>query len=314
MSRLPDRLPDRVDASGANHLDNGRDQAPGRDDSYVRRDASRSDLTNTPAHIGRIALDRLTQLLSDRDLAVIDSVARYRCLTGAQIERLHFLDHATKDTAARTRRRVLERLAAGRFIDQLPRQIGGVRAGSSGLVFVLGPTGYRVLHGEPRRSGAPRDGGPSTTFVAHTIAVAEVGVRLSSARGTNDVEDVTIETEPACWRTYQRGLAGTETLKPDLYVEITTAEFEDKWFVEVDRATESLTAIGIKCKTYVDYYRTGIEQSRSEVFPKVLWSVPTERRANQLRDTISRLKGAPDGLFVVALDVDTPERLLGGQP
>lgn len=312
MSRLPDRLPGRVDENGVNHLVSGGKSAVTRDDSYVPRDASRSDSTMAPAHVGRIALDRLTRLLSDRELAIIRSVATYRYLTGNQIEQLHFQGHATADTAARTRRRVLERLVAGRFLDRLPRPIGGVRGGSGAHVFALGTVGYRVVHGEARRSGTPRDGGPSTTFLAHTIAVAQVGVDLTTAAGRDGIERVGIETEPNCWRSYQRGLGGLETLKPDLYAEVITSEFEDRWFIEVDRATESLTAIRTKCQTYLDYYRTGIEQERSHVFPRVVWSVPSDKRARQIEDAISRMKSVPDRLFSVTIDSRTVERILGG--
>ena len=312
MSRLPDRLPDRVDDHKANHLVSSSEPADARDDSYVPRDASRTDSTSAPAHIGRIALDRLTRLLSDRELALIRSVATYRYLTGNQIEQLHFQGHATRDTAARTRRRVLERLVAGRFLEQLPRQIGGVRGGSGAHAFALGTVGYRVVHGEARRSGTPRDGGPSTTFLAHTLAVAQVGIDLTTATGRNQIERVAIETEPECWRSYQRGLGGMETLKPDLYAEIITSEFEDRWFIEVDRATESLTAIRTKCNAYLDYYRTGIEQQRSHVFPQVLWSVPTDKRASQIEGVISRMTNVPDGLFTVTIDSRTVEKILGG--
>jgi len=312
MSRLPDRLPDRVDHDQANHLVSGSEPANTRNDSYVPRDASRTDSTSAPIHIGRLALDRLTRLLSDRELAVIHSVATYRYLTGHQIEQLHFRDHATMDTAARTRRRVLERLVAGRLLDQLPRQIGGVRGGSGAHVFALGTAGYRVVHGEARRSGTPRDGGPGITFLAHTLAVAQVGIGLTTAAGQSGFERVTIETEPICWRSYQRGIGGRETLKPDLYSEIITSEFEDRWFIEVDRATESLTAIRTKCQTYLDYYRTGIEQQRSHVFPQVLWSVPTEKRAQQIDGVISRMANVPGGLFTVTTDSHTVEKMLGG--
>lgn len=312
MSRLPDRLPSRVDEPHANHLASSGESAVTRDDSYVPRDASRTDSTTAPAHVGRIALDRLTRLLSERELAVIHSVATYRYLTGHQIEQLHFQGHATKDTAARTRRRVLERLVAGRFLDQLPRQIGGVRGGSGAHVFALGTVGYRVVHGEARRSGTPRDGGPSTTFLAHTLAVAQVGIDLTTAAGRDGIERVTIATEPNCWRSYQRGLGGTEALKPDLYTEVITSEFEDRWFIEVDRATESLTAIRSKCQTYLDYYRTGIEQQRSHIFPHVVWSVPTDKRARQIEDVIRRMASVPDGLFTVTLESGTVEHILGG--
>lgn len=312
MSGLPDRLPGRVELPSPNHAATGSDSPLGRDDSYSDRVASRSDRDTGPTHVGQVTADRLRRLLSERELSIVHSVATYRYLTAHQIEQLHFTDHASPNTAARIRRRVLERLVAGQFLDRLARPVGGVRAGSGAHVFTLGSVGYRVTHGRARRSGRPRDGSPSTTFLSHTLAVAQIGVDLSSAVGHGQLERLTVETEPRCWRDYQRGLAGVETLKPDLFAEMVTAEFEDRWFIEVDRATESLTAIRTKCQAYLDYYRTGIEQQRSDVFPRVLWSVPSEKRADQITEVVERLPNVPAGLFVTSVVNETITYLIGG--
>jgi hypothetical protein len=57
----------------------------------------------------------------------------------------------------------------------LDRQIGGIRAGSSGYVYSLGAVGHRLLHPDRtrRRLHEVRDG-----FLQHTLAIAELYVSL----------------------------------------------------------------------------------------------------------------------------------------
>ena len=72
--------------------------------------------------------------LSTRDLAILGDLARLRLLTGRLIERLHFQDGSPL-TAARKSRSSLQRLYEWGLIVRLERQIGGIRAGSSGFVY-----------------------------------------------------------------------------------------------------------------------------------------------------------------------------------
>ena len=111
------------------------------------------------------AVARIAEGLSERDKAIVRDVGLVRVLTGRQVERLHFseLEGVHRD---RTRRRVLERLVALGLFTTLERRIGGVRAGSAGLVFALGPAGQRLLaldaredFGRGRQPGMPTERG-----------------------------------------------------------------------------------------------------------------------------------------------------------
>ena len=66
--------------------------------------------------------------------------------------------------------------------------------------------------------------------------------------------------------------------KPDAYLELVNHDYEDHYFLEIDRSTESLARIVNTCKKYIEYYRSGIEQRQKEVFPYVLWVVPDDKR------------------------------------
>ena len=311
MSRLPGALPGRVDEQNEDHLVVAGKRSRGRDDSYALIRSS----SHAPTAVGPIALERLRGLLNERELGVLSAVDRFRYLTATQIETLHFAGHASTETAARIRRRVLDRLVAAQMLVRLERRIGGVRAGSSGYVYRLGPLGYRVLHDHATMSGRVRE--PSNTFLDHTLEVAQLAIEITALARVDSaaVEVIALEPEPHCWRSFQKGLGGRETLKPDLFVAIGLGEYEDRWFCEVDRGTESTTAVVKKCRTYVDYWRTGIEQQRHDVFPKVLWIVPNARRKLLLEDALRRsreLKAAD--IFVVVPSGDVLRTLTGGGP
>jgi Replication-relaxation len=264
-----------------------------------------------PVRLGSRQLRRLRDELSERDLAVLHSVTSLRLLSARQIQELHFADHSTSLTAARVCRRVLERLTNDGLLVRLDRRVGGIRAGSASFVYCLGPAGDRVLRdGQVRR----RVREPSRTFLDHTLAVAQVVVDLTAAARRGQVELLRVETEPACWRTVQATIAGDDQLKPDLFVALAANDYEYRWFVEVDRGTESLTALVRKCRLYDSYYRTGHEQHQHGVFPQVLWRVDSQRRLSQLTDALRRDRRLEPGLFVVVPAAEATKVLSGVQP
>lgn len=251
--------------------------------------------------LGTRGLAQLRERLSERDLAVIGQVASLKLMSGRQIERIHFgVDqHATALTAARTARRVLERLVEGRLLVRLDRRVGGVRAGSASFVYGLGPVGQRVLGlGGPRR----RFREPTATFVAHTLAITELVVELTLAGRHGEIELLQVQAEPECWRPI--GARGLQTLRPDLFIITARGEFEYRYFIEVDLGTESLPRLLAKCRIYQDYYRAGAEQHLHDVFPSVLWIMHTEDRAQKIRDAVDRSQSLTAELFVVTTDAN----------
>jgi hypothetical protein len=185
--------------------------------------------------------------------------------------------------------------------------VGGVRGGSSSIVYRLGPAGLRLLAREgfiPRRIGEP-----GQQFLAHTLAVTELVVRLAEADRDGALELIRIKNEPACWRSFLSGYGARVMLKPDLYVAVGAGALEDRWWVEVDRATESLPVIAGKARRYLAYWRSGEEQTHRGTFPRVVWSVPDARRQQQITTALRRLGGVPEGLFVVWLFEEVVGRL-----
>ncbi|MDQ3405947.1 MAG: replication-relaxation family protein, partial [Actinomycetota bacterium] len=131
--------------------------------------------------------------LSERDLGILESLRAFRLLTTSQIRRLHFTEsHASLGAAAGATMRVLTRLESHKLASRLTRRIGGVRAGSSGITWQLGPTGERLLrtmHGEEKRR---RYIEPSGAFAAHTLEVAELAIAVHELRDEGAVELVSV--------------------------------------------------------------------------------------------------------------------------
>lgn len=218
----------------------------------------------TGARVAEIARD-----LSERDKAILEDVGRVRVLTGRQVERLHFAE-LTGRHRDRTRRRVLERLVSLELLTPLERRIGGVRAGSAGLVFALGPAGQRLLelgHGTGARIRRPST--PTPRFMIHNLAVAELYVGLVEAARNDSLSVVEYRAEPACWWRTGEG----EWVKPDAFVVVASGEVEDSWAIEVDQATESLPTMRRKVKVYLDLVADGERGPDGGVLPRVLVTV-----------------------------------------
>ena len=239
------------------------------------------------------AADRIRRRLSLVDWAVIETLARVDVASAGQLRRLHWAD----PSQARTARRRLGQLTDLRVVSRLDRRVGGVRAGSDGYVYRLDVTGRRLL-GLP--SGR-RPHTPGRTFLDHSLAITEIYVRVTEASRVDTIEVTDFQTEPRCWRTW-----GAGHLKPDAYLVTVTPEFEDHWFLEVDRATEATSTIVRKAAVYEQYHRTGIEQDTVGVFPRVLWTVPHERRRSQLVDALGIRPAAAWSLHQVAIESDIP--------
>lgn len=283
------------------------------------------DLGITGVHSGRrISRRRLGEIrkrLSDRDLAVLESVDRYRFLTAKHLEALHFQDHASDASAARTCRRVLARLREHRVLGVLDRRIGGIRAGSEGLVYYVDAAGDRLLRGDQPTRKRRRFDEPSARFQDHTLAIADAAVGLIAASRAAGAEVVTVAPEWLAQRHYTDRLGRPQVLRPDLYVELAAhlgAPDIEAFFVEVDLGHESLPTLVGKCLMYEDYRESGVEQRDYGSFPRVIWamdayrSTTADRRRRTLQEALHRNGRTTPSLYRIEPLEDMAEHLVGG--
>jgi hypothetical protein len=264
--------------------------------SEIRTPKLSSSVESLP-RISSTRLDLIASLLTPSEHAVLELVARTRLCSAAQLERL-FWHEGNPASRARQARRVLSQLADWRVLDRLPRQVGGRRAGSRGFVYCLGPSGARLVARESGRRPRLLDA-PGERYVSHILAATEQVVRLHEAHRAGMLELIEVQSEPACWREFVGPFGARRRLKPDLFVRVGAGNYEYRWTLEIDMATEARGTLQAKCGRYLEHYRSGSEQRAHGTYPRVLWASTTERRAGQLREMIARLPEAAARLFTV---------------
>jgi hypothetical protein len=250
------------------------------------------------------ALAELEAQLSQRDWLVIQTVSGLRFVSGDQLRRLGFAD-----ASARATRRALLRLTDLGVLERLPRQVGGVRAGSAGFVYRLAAAGQRLAasRGEqpPRRKSGQV---PGMRFVAHALQSAELATLLVEADRAGQLELLELVNEPACWRRWSQG-----RLRPDGFLRIGAGDFEDSYFIEVDMGTVGSQALSAKLRQYLAYAASGSEQAEHGVFPKVLWLTPDQRRAAVIQALVKRLPCSAWELFEAVPFAEALDRLAAGE-
>lgn len=258
--------------------------------------------------IQRVSSSRLADMSSSltlNDAAVLRFLAAAKFATGTQLARRLWDSEDPSDPAARAARRTLSRLEDNRLIGRHNHRVGGVRAGSSSIVYRLESAGRRLIGvpGKPARTD-------SFENLVHTLLVTELVVQVHERTAHGELEVAGTEWEPSCWRAYASSIATTATLRPDLFLVLAGPHHSDRWFVEVDRATERPARIRAKARRYLDYFQTGTEQQRHGVFPRVVWTAPDEARRDLLARTLHGLEPVAKRLFVVWLFEEAAGRLV----
>lgn len=238
-------------------------------------------------------------------------VAAHRFATTTQLARLTALEYASSASALRQTQRHLANLAQQRLLTSLERRVGGWQGGSAVTIWAATTRGQRlVATGEgdevPRRQ-RPRE--VSTTFLDHLLAITEVRTSIEEAVRQEADTEATFALEPDCWRTALSPSGQVQVLRPDLAVTITSPAYEDRYLMEVDRATENPGRVIAACWRYQEHQA---QAGDGDVFPLVVWLVPTDRRHHRLERAIAHSTGLLRELFrVIRLD-QLPTLIHGG--
>ena len=240
-------------------------------------------------------------------------VAAHRFATTTQLARLTAPEYASPASALRQTQRHLASLAQQRLLTSLERRVGGWQGGSAVTVWAATTRGQRLVAAEdeevPRRQ-RPRE--VSTTFLDHLLAITEVRTSIEEAVRQEADTEATVALEPDCWRTALSPSGQVQVLRPDLAVTITSPAYEDRYLMEVDRATENPGRVIATCWRYQEHQAASVQASDGDVFPLVVWLVPTDRRRHRLERAIAHSTGLLRELFrVIRLD-QLPTLIHGG--
>lgn len=295
-------------ASASSQVDDPNRELRGTN-TPLSSESAASDVEVQQRRVSRKRLGSLIEQMVERDHHILRTIAEHRFATSIQLQHLIFTTHESEASAARSTRRVLSRLERWALIRQLDRRVGGAIGGSTPRVWQLAPAGARLVAHD---GTTYRVSEPSLRFLRHCLAVADVHVLLQQHRAIEAIEDVAVEVEPQSWRRYT-GLGGEPRwLQPDLAATVLTAEYEDRWFIEVDLGTESLPTLLRKCGHYEDYRTSGQEQDQHGSFPLVLWLFTDQHRADKLRAAVTRTPRLTPELYRFATPNTIAEVLSGG--
>lgn len=255
----------------------------------------------------------MTSLLSPNNLSptreqLLRLIGDHRFASTHQLTRLTLHRYGNRRSAIRQTLRHLQDLKQHHFIASLERRVGGWQGGSQIAVWTLTTKGQRYVTGS---RGRVRPHHYSTAFLEHHLAVTETRVVLHET-ATQLRLTLEVQSEPGCWRRYLDSHGQTATLKPDLMATATSDAFVDRYFFEVDRATENPARVIRKCWQYLQYQRVGVEQQQHGIYPAVVWLVPHEARRQRLQQALSAEPGMPRSLFLVLTLAELPALMRDG--
>ena len=256
------------------------------------------------------------QGLLERELKILKLLNEAKFLTTDMIRRQFFTGFPTELAAKRASNRMIKKLELAGLIVKLPRRIGGyvkeTYGGSAPSVWRLTEVGYKVLR--QKHTGLPPsrkhriEGKP--LFLEHQLGISEVATKLRELAIRGKISQLTFDFEPKSWR-YFRNAGEVVILKPDLYAWLMNGGFEESYFLEIDRGTESPGRIFAKCQIYVSYFNTGIEEKRSGITPYIVWLVPDEKRCAQILNLLREKMPEASILFQVVIENDLVPLIIG---
>lgn len=112
-----------------------------------------------------------------------------------------------------------------------------MRAGSGSFVWHITIKGLKALH-RPQRFKNKYE--PTAHHLEHTLAVTQAYVFLKLLEEAGKIQLERFDFEPTCHRTYVTFSGKKIFLKPDAFTQLVFGIYEDRYFLEIDMATESL--------------------------------------------------------------------------
>jgi hypothetical protein len=242
--------------------------------------------------------------LSARELAVVEVVAQVGQMSARQIADVCFAGLKSATPCKRTLQRLTQRGMLARL--EL-RIVGGSGGGSSQYVYQLGRQGGKRLR---LAKEYPRYG----EYRPHMVAVGECFARLKRLEHAGLLTVLGYEGEEAAYsEVFDARAHRTIKLTPDLWLDIGVHQPRRRleWWLEVDTGSEhNEHQIPEKLQRYGRAHEAWDADVHGEVFPRVVFVVPDEKRQRRIERDISRQPQPWRKLFRVCLVESFPQSLL----
>lgn len=211
-------------------------------------------------------------IFQERDRRVIIGLLESRVMTTAHITRLYFDGR----TAAAKKR--LHKLKAARLIGERPRKPfePAVMFLTREGIRVLDERGVLLEYPNFPRPALERRARVSDITLRHELAVIDVKVAMVCAtRKTIGLTSLEFST----WPLLSQFDASGVTVKPDGFMRLLVKPpgsdlFEQYFFIEVDRSTESLDTLVERASNYLYYYHSGGFAERNHAPPSAFRKLP----------------------------------------
>jgi len=241
--------------------------------------------------------------LTERDLAVLDSLFQHRFLTRQHIQALHFTDPGSPRPAQRRLHRLRQ---DGLVLRRRLTQPDGSRDPEP--YYALTPDGAQIVayrNQLPPRQLRKRAGDALSNplFVRHALTAADFHCALVHAARSHDGHCCPVE--------WWQGEHVAETsfsdrgkellLRPDGYVRYQAGDDIHHLLVEIDLATMSIPRLRAKLERYRAYLHSGAWRDRYPVFPKLLLLTSSHDRID---DLYQQLDPAPEFLLLATSHTD----------
>ena len=252
--------------------------------------------------------------LTARDIDIIQAVNDHRVLLGSHIQALFFGSQSTAQYR-------LSRLFHHAYLDRhfLTMVSGG--PASSPTLYTIDSHGERVLVEQraytPTQLRRPKGGTLAWQSLEHVLRLNDFRVAVALAARARDWELDAWQDEPEfranpdyVMVTDSRGRTRKKPVYPDGYFCLAVPQGRAHFFVEVDRATETLSKFRPQIEVYQAYTASGQYQARySQTSLRVLVITASARRLASLK-TATREAGGDRKYWFTTFDQVTPERVL----
>lgn len=274
--------------------------------------------------------NNVPMLLVDRDLEILKALSRYRYMRTSQIKRLVF----PNNKSAQSTQRRLKFLYHNRFIGRIVPlfQIG---LGSGETAYYLDQKGAAVLEDQDVELGVyAKPNKVKYQFLNHALDISDFRVKLELSLQDHPVielhrfiADFELKsfTEIAIgkrkyklWERLEHPLSKESyVVYPDALIILKTKPDQKPYqrllFLEVDRATETLSVIKDKVVGYNLYKKLGIFKKfgNFDTFT-VLLQTTSQKRANNIRHALTDVEGG-ELVYVTSVDKVDEITILQGQ-
>ena len=240
--------------------------------------------------------ERPSMRLTERDCDIIRAVNDYRALRSDQIERLFF------GSRSPTQYR-LSRLWEHEYLEREFISVASSAPASNPAVYTVGKRGAQVLvdHFDYDRSDLrrPKKSSLGWHLLEHLLKVNDVRIAFAQAAAS---AEFTMETwwDETTFRAHpdyvtvsdKRGRPRKKPVFPDGYFFLSTPQGKARFFLEVDRGTETLSKFAPQIRVYEAYVASGQYQERFQAKSlRVLIVTTTPKRLESLMRVTEHVGG-----------------------